>query len=430
MALLSTVYNWRPVTVVERLFGEHAGMVRDADFQLLLTASAVGALGTALVSPILGSLTGPFGASPSAIGLMVTAISAPAVVLIPLLGFLTDRLGRKPVIVGGLLCFGTGGLAIAFTTDFRVVLALRVLQGIGFSGIIPVVITTFGDLYAGDDEATAQGLRFATSGVSQAIFPAVAGITVAFAWQYPFLIYGLGIPIAVAVWISLEEPADVESGTNPLPDGGYLTGLRRLVARRRVLAYVLARGIVVLPFIAFLTYNSIIVVSIQGGTARQAGFYVALFSVVFAGAATQSGRVVSNFERNVVPLVVANLFLGGGLVTFALASSAAISTVAVFLMGVGVGVAFSLYRTIITGLAPQELRGGLVSLTESFGRLVATLTPLAIGLALTLLEPVVGLERALQGSIVLAGLLSGVVGSASVVLARVSPPVADFDGGT
>jgi len=83
-------------------------MVGDADFRLSLAASTIGALGTALVSPVLGSLTGPFDVSPSAIGLMVTAISAPAVVFIPLLGFLTDRLGRKPVIVGGLLCFGMG----------------------------------------------------------------------------------------------------------------------------------------------------------------------------------------------------------------------------------------------------------------------------------------------------------------------------------
>ncbi|WP_336136699.1 MFS transporter [Natronomonas amylolytica] len=406
--------------LVERLFGANAGMVSDRDFRLLLAASATGALGTALVSPILDSLTGPFGVSPSVIGLMVTAVSAPAVVLIPVLGYVTDRLGRKPVIVGGLLCFGTGGVAIAFTTDFRLVLSLRVLQGIGFSGIIPVIITVLGDRYADNDEATAQGLRFATSGVSQAVFPAIAGIVIAFTWQFPFLLYGLAIPVAVAVAVTLEDVPGRTNRLNALSDSGYLGRLRRLAMRRKVLAYVLARGIVVLPFVAFLTYNSIIVVSLQDGTVRLAGLYVALFSVVYAMAATQVGRVVSTFDRTAVPLITANLLLGGGLVAFAMAGSSSTALTAVFMMGIGVGFALSLYRTIITGLAPRELRGGLVSLTESFGRLIGTLTPLAIGFVLSRFEPAIGFDVALRGVVIVAGLLSVVVGTASVLVARVS----------
>lgn len=410
----------------ERLFGEHAGMVSDADFRLLVAASAVGALANALVSPILDSLTGPFGVTPAEIGVMVTAIAAPSVVIIPVLGLLTDRVGRKPVLVGGLCCYGVSGLAITLTTDFQVVLVLRVLQGIGFSGIVPVVITTTGDLYVGDDETTAQGIRFASSGVSQAVFPAAAGVLVASAWQYPFLLYGLALPVAVALAVFLKEPADLDPSGGPLLDGDYVSRLGRLATRPRVLAYVIARGVIVLPFITFLTYNSLLVGNILGGTARESGLLVALYSVVYAVAATQAGRLVTQFKGTTRPLIAANLLLGGGLAGFALSASLWVGSVAVATMGVGTGVAFSLFRTVVTGLAPPDLRGGLVSVTESFGRLVATLTPLAVGATIATLEPSVGLSVALTWTVGVVGVGAAILGVGSLLLARRAAPVPEF----
>lgn len=416
----------------ERLFGKSAGMVDDEDFQLLLAANMMGALGTALVSPVLSSLTGPFGVSAAQIGLMVTAVTAPSIFLIPVSGVLTDRFGRKPVLIAGLLCFGAGGVGIAFTTDFQVVLALRALQGVGFAGITPNIITSLGDLYEGEVETTAQGIRFGTSGLSQTVFPAVAGVVAAFAWQYPFYIYALALPIAIAVALRFEEPTDDRrrdtDGGEPSETGRYVTRLAGVARRPRVLSYLLARGIVVLPFIGFLTYNSLVVARLHGGSSRQAGLLVALFSVVYAVTATQSGRIDAFFDRSAVPLVGANLLLGGGLAAFGLSPSLLAATPAVVAMGVGVGITFSLYRSIITGLAPQELRGGLVSISESGARLVATLTPVAIGAGLTAVEPSLGPDAALRWIIVAAGGLAAAVGVASVALAHVSPPAAELDG--
>lgn len=66
---------------------------------------------------------------------------------------------------------GGSGLAIAFTTNFRIALGFRALQGVGFAGVTPVIITCLGDLYEGDAEATAQGIRFGISGVSPSVPP-------------------------------------------------------------------------------------------------------------------------------------------------------------------------------------------------------------------------------------------------------------------
>ena len=67
--------------------------------------------------------------------------------------------------------------------------------------------TSLGDLYTGNKEATAQGFRISASGLTQTVFPVIAGAVVVIGWQYPILLYGMAIPIAMAVQHRFEEPA-------------------------------------------------------------------------------------------------------------------------------------------------------------------------------------------------------------------------------
>lgn len=132
-----------------KLFGDDASILSDLQFQLFITANLMGVLGTALVSPLLDTLIGAFDVSPAQIGLLMSVFTAPPILMIPVAGALADRYGRKPIIICSLVLFGTAGVAIALTTDFLVVLALRFLQGIGFAGIVPIIVTSIGDLYTG-----------------------------------------------------------------------------------------------------------------------------------------------------------------------------------------------------------------------------------------------------------------------------------------
>ena len=110
--------------LLRSLFGDDGDVLRERQFQLLLSPTMLVAVGVALLSPILESLTGPFGVSSTAVGQMVSVYVAPGIVVIPLTGLIADRYGRKPPIVFGLLLFGLAGTAIAFTTGFRVACTL------------------------------------------------------------------------------------------------------------------------------------------------------------------------------------------------------------------------------------------------------------------------------------------------------------------
>jgi MFS family permease len=345
--------------------------------------------------------------------------TAPAIFITPVAGKLADRYGRKPILLAGLLLFGVGGAAIALTTNFTAALFLRFVQGVGFAGITPIIITSIGDMYGGTQEATAQGFRFTSSGVTQAVFPIVSGIIIAFAWQYPFLLYAISFPVAALVYFGFDEPNDGKAES--LADDSR--SLRELLAYRRVRAVVLARGLAVVVWIGFLTYNSILVVQFLGGTTARAGVLAAVGSLSFAAVATQAGRITDVFDSRLWPLVAGNLALGGGFVGLLFAPGLAVGGVCVYLMGAGVGVTLSLYRSIITGYAPPDVRGGLVSLSEAFGRVTATLTPVVMGGIISFTEPLLGIQGALRVAGIVVALVASGVSIAGLLAIRGARPV-------
>lgn len=406
------------------LLGKDSDVLRDRNFQLLLVVNLLAPLGVPLVSPILSSLTGPFGVSEATVGLMISFYTAPPIVLIPLVGVLADRYGRKPLMLTGIVLFGIGGAGIAATTDFRVALGLRLLQGIGFAGLTPMIITSIGDNYRGTREATAQGLRFTTSGVYQAVFPLIGGALVVIAWQYPFLLYAMAFPIAVAVYLWFEEPAadDDETALTPAAPRKQVRDLLGLLSDPRVTSLVLARGIPMIVWIGFLTYNSIIVVRVIGGTPSQAGLLVTIDSVTLALGASQAGRISDVFDNRFVPLALGHLALGGGLSAMALSESLMPAAIGVAFLGFGFGVTLSLYRSIVTGLAPTELRGGLVSVAESFGRVTSSATPIMMGAAIGILVPRLGFEAAVRWTGVGTAIASVILGIGLLLVARAYRP--------
>ncbi|OYR45914.1 MFS transporter [Halorubrum sp. Eb13] len=405
--------------------GADSGIVRERPFQLLLLINVLPPLGTALLSPVLGSLVEPLGASTANIGLMMSAFTAPSIVVIPIAGVISDRYGRRPVLLFGLVWFGLTGTAIAFVSTFAAALALRALQGIGFAALTPIIITSLGDLYAGTKEATAQGLRFTGSGLSQTAFPLAAGVLVGMAWQYPFLLYAVAFPIAAVVYLYFEEPLDSEAADDGSEAGirAQIGDMRALVAHRRAWTMVVARGSANVAWFGFLTYNSILVVDVLGYTPAEAGVLAAVASLTYALAATQAGRIASLFDDRLYPLVATNLSMGAGLALAFLARSFAVAAVGVVFMGIGFGLVLSIYRSVITTLPPPDLRGGLVSLGEGSGRAAATATPVVMGVAVAVATRPLGFEAAVRAVGAGTGLVGAGVGIGCLLLMSASPPI-------
>ena len=396
---------------LERAFGDGASVLDDRTFRLLVLANVNGAVGAVVVSPVLESLTGPYGIDAARLGLMMSVFTAPSIVGIPLAGAIADRYGRKPVLLASLLLFGAGGSALAFTTNYTVVLALRAVQGVGYSGIIPVVIASIGDVYADAEETAAHGLRFSSSALSQAVFPVVAGGLAALSWRYPFLLFAVAFPIAGLVAVSLDEPSSTGGDdANGRDTGAYVRSVMSAVLRPRLGAVLLALGVPAFVWITFLTYNSFFVVEVLGHSPLYASALLTVLSLVNATTASQAGRITAASDGAFRPLVVANLALAVGLGLFALAPSIPVAVLSVGVVGVGFGLSFSLLRNVITDRVGGDLRGGVVGIGESIIRLSNSVGPLMTGGAIALLRPGRGFVASLRWTVLLVAVATGVVG--------------------
>ena len=413
------------MSLLRRAFGEDARILRESNFQLLLLATVFPILGSTIVSPVLESLIEPFGTSATDIGLMISALTAPAIFVIPVSGVLADRYGRRPVLVASLLLFGAGGSAIALTTDFRVVLALRALQGIGFAGVVPVITASIGDMYDDSAEVTGQGLRHTVNGISGAAFPLLAGALVASAWQYPFLLYAAAFPVAAVVALRFTEPTNVNTGAGGGDGPAYHRALAGLLRYPRMAVVLLARTLPMVVWIGFVTFNSLVVVRVMGGTPFQAGVLVAAGNLVFGLASSQVGRILAAVGSRFVTLVAANLALAGGFVGFLYAPDVGVAVPWVVLSGVGFGIALSLYRSYLTLLAPETLRAGVVSLGASGARITVTTTPIAMGAVIEAATPALGQTAALQLAGVGAAVVGGGGGILCLLVAAAAGPVPD-----
>ncbi|MFB6205981.1 MAG: MFS transporter [Haloglomus sp.] len=407
--------------LLARLFGGEADVVRNRTFQVLLLGSVISPMGSSVVSPVLESLAVPYGVSVARVGLLMAAFTAPSIVAIPLVGALSDRIGRRPVLAAGLALFGVAGGAAAFTTDFRVVVALRLVQGLGYTGIGPVLIASVGDLYGGEREATAQGVRFATVGLSLAIFPVLAGLLVARDFRLPFLLFLFGLPVAVVVLLVFREPtrAGRESGgedgdgsregTSQEPEATVGALLERL-RDPLVLAALVGRAVPSFCWFAFLTYASVVTGRLLGGSPGVAGLVVGLASLGSAVGGTQVGRLTATVEGRGAPLAAMMTVCGVGLAVFGLAPTLPAAGVGAALVGVGFGTVLTLYRSTVTGLADASARGGLVSAGESAGRVGSTTAPLVLGGLIAAGAPAVGFEAAVRYVLVgtaVAGVCAG-----------------------
>ena len=167
-------------------------------------------LGNSIIIPVLPAIKSALGLTEIASGLIITAFSIPAGVLIPFAGFLADRYGRKAVMVPSLVVYGIGGLVAAAagiflgSGAFGLLMVGRVIQGLGAAGTANIGLALAGDLYSGAARGQAMGVLEASNGFGKVASPILGAALGLLAWFAPFLFFAsLTIPVALAValWV-------------------------------------------------------------------------------------------------------------------------------------------------------------------------------------------------------------------------------------
>lgn len=169
-------------------------------------------LGNSMLIPVLPEMQKQLEISRFQTSLVISLFSIPAGLVIPFAGILSDRLGRKKIIAPSLLIYGIGGLiagtaALLLTKAYWVIIAGRIIQGIGAAGTAPVTMALVGDLFKDQERSKALGYIEAANGLGKVVSPILGSIIAIVAWYATFFLFPLlTVPVAVAVWLLVKEP--------------------------------------------------------------------------------------------------------------------------------------------------------------------------------------------------------------------------------
>lgn len=355
----------------------------------LLTIFAVAfidLLGFGLILPLLPYYADTFDASGTTVGLLVASYAAAQLVGAPLLGRLSDRFGRRPVLL--LSIFGTliGFLMLGLAQTLWLLFASRIIDGLT-GGNISVVRAYITDVTDEANRARGMGLIGAAFGLGFIIGPAMGGIlSTGGRYAIPaFAAAGLAALnlIAVAIWLPESLPAERRAAhIGGLRPRASLQALRRAFARPGVGPLLF---ISVLYGLAFAIFEGIFSLHAQRHLAlasNETGYllaYVGLLVAFVQGGAI--GRLSTRFSDQ-------QLLLGGaaimtaGLAVWAYAPSVLLSALALAPLSLAIGVLSATLHSALTKTVHADDVGGILGLSAAIGSLTRAIGPALGGVLL------------------------------------------------
>src|SRR5215471_10424813 len=176
-----------------------------------------------IVNVALPSLVRELGATTTSLQWVVDAYTLVFAALILAAGSLSDRVGRKGMLLLGLGIFGAGSLAGSLATSSEQLIAARVVMGVGAAAIFPSTLSLIANVFTERTErAKAIGLWGATTGVGVATGPIVGGWLLGRFWWGSVFLFMVPLAAAVAVLVAWAVPTSRDPAAPPIDWPGLL----------------------------------------------------------------------------------------------------------------------------------------------------------------------------------------------------------------
>jgi multidrug resistance protein len=332
-------------------------------------------LGFGIIIPLLPFYAEHFGGTALTVGLLGTSFSLMQFIFAPMWGRLSDRIGRRPVIMIGLFGSFVSYLGFGLANTLALLFVSRSLAGI-MGATIPTAQAFIADTTTPENRARGMGIVGAAFGLGFIFGPAIGGFLSRWGHVVPPL-FAASLSLAnfgLAVFLLPESLKRRAGGTAPARPS-RLEALKRALARPHMPALLVVYFVVVAAFSGFESTFALFAEHRFGFTASTIGVMFAYIGVLFA--LVQGGfvgRAVKWFgERRLVPV---SIFVASiGLALVAASQSVAALCAAMALLALGMGLNGPSLVSLISQWSSAEDQGGILGLSQGLASMSRIVGP-------------------------------------------------------
>jgi MFS transporter, DHA1 family, multidrug resistance protein len=261
-------------------------------FVALVSMTFIGPLSLHLFIPAMPAVKVAFGVSTGMAQLTMSLAMLSMAFFTVAYGGLSDRFGRKRVLLGGLVLFTCGAAACMVSGSMPMLLAGRILQGAGAGCGVVLARAIARDVYG--QERVAQVIAYLTAAyvLGPMFAPPIGGqLTTVFGWRALFVLASIfGLLVIVAVAFAVPETR----ARGAVAPHGVFTGYKSLLMQRRFVGFMLQPGLLSAAFYTQATAASFLAAEHLGVNASQIGWWFFAFPIGFMAGSFISGRIGAN----------------------------------------------------------------------------------------------------------------------------------------
>ncbi len=179
-------------------------------FNMFIAMSGIG-----LVIPVMPQYLETFGVAGQALGFIIASFALGQFLFSPLAGDLSDKLGRKKLIIVGLVIFSASQLWFGLATYEWMLYAARFISGIGGAFLIPATMAFVADITTLEERGKGMGFLGASMSLGFMIGPALGGFLASVSLSFPF--YMASLAALIAGIISLIILPDIKNTVSEIP---------------------------------------------------------------------------------------------------------------------------------------------------------------------------------------------------------------------
>ena len=348
---------------------------------LLAAITALAPFSLQIFLPALPAIQASFAVAPGVVQLALSlSIMANAVANLAY-GPISDRCGRRPVLLVGLAAVIAGSLGCALAPSIEVLIGARIVQSSGGAAGMVLARAIVRDLY--DRERSASIIAYLTMAmvVAPMLAPTIGAVSLDLAsWRAIFyLVTAIGVLLSWPIVVTLAETRPPEAR----PLGGPFAGAGALLRSGLFWSYVLQSTFGISVFFAFISGAPYFMIDVLGRSATEYGLWFILVSAAFMAGNLVAGRFSARIGLDRMVLTGSLFAVAGATTASVLLLGGAWTPLALFgpMMAVGLGNGFSVPNAQAGAVSVDAQLAGTASGVAGFSQMfVAALVSQAVGM--------------------------------------------------